>query len=284
MNENNTSAKRRYIVRHIVIATALFAAFGLIAGKLLFPALSSDTSIPGPPVHATSVELVRIVDGDTIVVRTTDGREERVRYIGMDAPEYDARSGAGQAFGAEARDANEALLGNGPFTLALDREHRDRYDRLLAYVYSGDEFVNAQLVRDGLAHVLIIPPNDKHADLLLDLQTEALTDGKGFWGAATGHVVDWRDAAEHIDEAATVEGVVTRTHKDPDSGITFLNFSANIRQDFTVIISEVYGERFPKPPESAYSGHRVRVSGLIESYEGQPQIAVQIPQQIEVLD
>lgn len=285
MNEQKRStSKRSYILRHIVIALGLFALFAVIAGVFLFPAASSDPTIPGPPVHATPVELIRIVDGDTIVIRMGDGRQETVRYVGLDAPEYDVRSGAGQAFGKEALDANERWLGSGPLTVALDREHRDRYDRLLAYVYSGTEFVNARLVQDGLAQVLVIPPNEKHLELLLRLQLEALEAERGLWGEAKANIVDWQDAAAHIDEAATIEGVITRTHKDAESGITFLNFSSNIRQHFTVIISEVYGERFPNPPESNYSGHRVRVTGLVQSFQGQPQIAVQIPEQIEVLD
>lgn len=276
--------KRRYALRHIAVVFMLFAVVAVGAGKLLAPTSSTDISIPARPLHATPVTLVRVIDGDTVVVRLADGREETVRYTGIDAPEFNPRTGGGQAFGRLARDANENLLGSGPLWLGLDREHRDQYGRLLAYVYTETDFVNAALVRDGLARVLVIPPNEKHLDLLLQLQAEALDAGRGLWGAAADNVVDWQDAAAHIDSAATVEGVITRTHKDADSGITFLNFSTNIRQQFVVIISETYESRFPRPPESNYSGHRVRVSGLIESYEGQPQIAVQIAEQIEVLD
>lgn len=283
MNEQRKSAKRRYIARHMAIALGLFAAFALGVGTLWAPP-ATELVIPGPPVHATPVDLVRVIDGDTIVVRTGDGREETVRYIGIDAPEYNPRSHVDQQFGQAALAANAAALDEGSLTLALDREHRDRYDRLLAYVYAGDVFVNARLVQEGLARVLVIPPNDKHLDVLLALQAEALAAERGLWGAARANPVDWRAAKAHIDRAAAVEGVVTRTHKDPNSGITFLNFSRNIREDFVVIVSEVYGERFPKPPESNYSGQRVRVLGLVESYNGQPQIAVQIPEQIEVLD
>lgn len=281
MKEHNAPSKRRYALRHIATAIGIFAAFAAVAGTLLRPAAPA---VPGPPVHATSVQLVRVIDGDTIVVRTSDGGEETVRYIGMDTPEYDGRTGTGQDLGLEAREANDGLLRNRALSLALDREHRDRFGRLLAYVYAGDEFVNATLVQQGLARVLVIPPNDKHLDLLLRLQAEALKEERGLWGIARANPVPWQEAAQHIDRAAVVEGVVTRTHKDPASGITFLNFSANIREDFVVIVSEPYAERFPKPVESNYSGHRVRVAGLVESFQGQPQIAVQIPEQIEVLD
>lgn len=276
--------KRRYTLRNIAVALVFIAAVAVGAAKLLLPPASNDVAIPARPLHATPVTLVRVVDGDTIVVRLSDGREERVRYIGIDAPEYDARTDTGQAFGQEAHNANAELLGNGPLWLALDREHRDRFGRLLAYVYTDTDFVNAALIRDGLAHVLVIEPNVKHMDLLLQLQAEALAAGHGLWGAAAANIVDWRDATGHIDTAATVEGVIVRTHKDSNSGMTFLNFSTNIREHFVAIVSEQYGQRFPRPPESNYSGRRVRVRGLVESHEGQPQIAVQIYEQIEVLD
>lgn len=276
--------KRRYALRHIAIVLILFASVAVGAGKLLAPPASTDIPIPARPLHATQVSLVRVIDGDTVVVRLADGRQETVRYTGIDTPEFDAHTEKGQAFGRAARDANAALLGNGPLWLGLDREHRDPYGRLLAYVFTSTDFVNATLVREGLARVLAVPPNEKHLDLLLQLQTEALEADRGLWGAAADNVVDWRDAHRHIDNVATVAGVITRSHKDAESGITFLNFSPNIREHFVVIVSETYGDRFPRPPESTYSGRRVRVSGLIESFAGQPQIAVQIAEQIEVLD
>lgn len=270
-------------MRHIAIALLLFAAAAGVFTWLSFP-LTKELDIPERPVHATEVSLVRIVDGDTIVVRTDDGKEETVRYIGIDAPEYDQSTGRGQAFGRQAHDANATLLKDGPVWVGLDREHRDQYGRLLAYVYSDTDFVNAVLVRDGLAQVLAVPPNERHLDLLLQLQAEALQAGRGLWGEAKANIIDWQDAPSHIDDVATVEGVVVRAHKDEASGITFLNFSADVGRDFVAIISAPYEKQFPKPPQSFYPGKRVRVVGLVQSYEGQPQIAVQIPGQIEVLD
>lgn len=75
----------------------------------------------------------------------------------MDTPERDE-----PCFYA-AYAANEKLLEDGPLTLEFDVERRDRYGRLLAYVYAGKTFVNLALVRQGFAKELTIPPNDRHA-------------------------------------------------------------------------------------------------------------------------
>ncbi len=109
-------------------------------------------------------KLVRVVDGDTIVVRFR-GAEERLRYIGIDTPERDER-----CFVAATR-ANEKLLEGGPLTLEFDREMRDRFGRLLAYVRAGKTFVNLELVKRGFAEPLTIQPNDRHALLLTAAST-----------------------------------------------------------------------------------------------------------------
>jgi micrococcal nuclease len=65
----------------------------------------------------------------------------------------------------------------------FDRERRDVYGRLLAYVYAGSRFVNAALVRDGYARTLTIPPNTAHAGLFGRLADKAGRAGRGLWGA-----------------------------------------------------------------------------------------------------
>jgi micrococcal nuclease len=133
--------------------------------------------------------LERVIDGDTIVV-DLDGRSERVRYIGMDTPETVKPDTPVQCFGPAAHDLNARLLGSAGarVTLRFDRELRDRYGRLLAYVYRARDglFVNAQLVRDGAARTLPISPNTAHAGELAQLQDGARTARDGLWGACGG--------------------------------------------------------------------------------------------------
>ena len=92
-----------------------------------------------------------------------DGREEDVRYIGVDTPETVKPDTPVQCFGPQASRFNHALVEHRRVRLVFGVERRDVYGRLLAYVYLGGRFVNAELVRRGLARTLTIPPNDRFA-------------------------------------------------------------------------------------------------------------------------
>jgi micrococcal nuclease len=131
--------------------------------------------------------VVRVVDGDTVEVQV-GGREETVRLIGIDTPEtVDPRSPV-ECFGAEASDRSKALLPEGTeVRLVADVEPRDRYDRLLAYVYRDDgTFVNLALVEDGYASVLTYPPNVAHVDEFTAAAARAREEGRGLWAACGG--------------------------------------------------------------------------------------------------
>jgi micrococcal nuclease len=135
-----------------------------------------------------TAEVVRVVDGDTLLVRI-DGAEERVRLLGIDTPEsVDPRSPV-DCFGPEASAATEALLPAGTrVTLVRDVEARDRYGRLLAYVHRADDgtFVNLALAEQGYASVLTYPPNVAHTDELVAAAARAREAGLGLWGACGG--------------------------------------------------------------------------------------------------
>jgi micrococcal nuclease len=136
------------------------------------------------PSRATlgRAQVLRVVDGDTIRVRL-DGRTERVRYIGIDTPESVKPGTAVQCFAKRASAANAALVGGRSVRLVADVEQRDRYGRLLAYVYREPDgaFVNARLVRDGYARTLTIAPNVAHARELADLARVARREHRGLW-------------------------------------------------------------------------------------------------------
>ena len=144
------------------------------------------SSEPSGPVDA---RVTHVVDGDTIDVAMADGDEESVRYMGIDTPETVKPDTPVQCGGPEAHDANERLVGGRTVTLRFDAERRDVYGRLLAYVYlpgrAGGHplFVNAELVRRGLARTLTIPPNDSFAALYARLAARAGAAGRGLWGS-----------------------------------------------------------------------------------------------------
>jgi micrococcal nuclease len=127
----------------------------------------------------------RVVDGDTIYVRSGGTRED-VRLLGIDTPEtVDPRRPVG-CYGPQASAFTKHLLTGRRVRLVYDRELRDRYGRYLAYVYleGGREvFVNARLVALGFARTLSIPPNTRYADQLAELESEASLAGRGLWSS-----------------------------------------------------------------------------------------------------
>jgi len=140
--------------------------------------LEQDSAPPGQGV------VTRVVDGDTVHV-ALDGADETVRYIGVDTPESVKPNTPVQCFAKAASAANERLVDGQRVRIVYDAERRDRYGRLLAYVYrAGDgAFVNAALVRDGYARPLTIPPNVRFAERFAALAREAREARRGLWRA-----------------------------------------------------------------------------------------------------
>jgi micrococcal nuclease len=124
----------------------------------------------------------RVIDGDTVEVRL-GGVEEDVRYIGVDTPETVKPDTPVQCFGPQASSFNHHLVEHRRVRLVFGVERRDVYGRLLAYVYLDGRFVNAELIRRGLARTLTIPPNDRFAGRLKRLEIAAARAGRGLWGA-----------------------------------------------------------------------------------------------------
>jgi micrococcal nuclease len=155
----------------------VFAAFAAIGGGLL-------SRGGGPSERALAGHVTRVVDGDTVHVRL-GGRDETVRYIGIDTPESVKPGTPVQCFAEAASARNRRLVAGRDVTLRTVAEARDRYGRLLAYVYRrGDGlFVNAELVREGFATILTIPPNVAHAAELRRLERAARQARRGLWHA-----------------------------------------------------------------------------------------------------
>jgi len=166
-------------MRRLVIALAVVFAAALAGGGVAQFGGSPDR----PERDAGRARVLRVVDGDTILVRL-DGRRERVRYIGIDTPESVAPDQPVECHGPAAARENRRLVDGRTVTLSTDVEPRDRFGRLLAYVRRASDglFVNAELVRRGFASTLRIPPNVRHAATFASLQREARRARRGLWG------------------------------------------------------------------------------------------------------
>jgi len=142
----------------------------------------SSGRVPATGAKELRGEVSRVVDGDTIEVEI-GGAEDDVRLIGVDTPESVKPGEPVQCFGLEASEFTKDLLEGEDVRLEFDRERRDVYDRLLAYVYLRDLFVNAELVSEGYARTLEIEPNTAHAEQLARLEQQAGAAGRGLWGS-----------------------------------------------------------------------------------------------------
>lgn len=128
----------------------------------------------GSQVFSKAIKVKEVIDGDTIVLQSG----EHVRYVGIDTPERE------QPFYQEAKDLNQKLVEGKEIRIEFDVQKKDKYGRTLAYVYVGETFVNAELIRNGLANLYTIPPNVKHTDYFLKLQSEAKEKKLGIWSEA----------------------------------------------------------------------------------------------------
>ena len=132
------------------------------------------TSSDNSNISSELYKVVRVVDGDTLII-DYNGTEERVRLIGVDTPEsVHPDEEKNTEFGTTASNFSKELL--------TDKQERDQYGRILAYVYLDDVMVNKILLEEGYAKVATYPPNVKYVDDFTAIQEEARNNKKGLWG------------------------------------------------------------------------------------------------------
>ena len=160
----------------------------ILALAVVVSACTGSPGREGPvPLKAgpSHVPVTKVTDGDTIHV-TYQGRDERVRLIGVDTPEVPWYGGHGECFGPEAGRYTSSRLAGATVRLDFDIGLRDRYGRLLAYVYVGDELFNLTLVRLGYARADPVPPDTRMAAAFATAQADAHASERGLWSACPG--------------------------------------------------------------------------------------------------
>ena len=161
------------------------------------------------------VKVIRAVDGDTIEIEGG----EKVRYIGIDTPEtVDPRKPV-QCFGIEASKKNKELVEGKIVRLEKDIADRDKYNRLLRYIYVGDTFINLELVKQGFAYSYSYPPDIKYQDQFVKAQQEAREAKRGLWNAcptdprvnpsATPQISNPAPAAQNSPSGCTIKGNIS---------------------------------------------------------------------------
>jgi micrococcal nuclease len=149
----------------------------------------SVTPSPSPTPSAPTGIVTEVVDGDTIRVELPTGAET-VRIIGIDTPEVVHPSQPEACFGAEATAYAKKALDGETVTLETDptQDERDKYDRLLAHVYVGDELYAASAIAGGYGIHYVYEAPSSHADELDAAAAAAKADGRGIWASCDGRV------------------------------------------------------------------------------------------------
>jgi len=132
------------------------------------------------PANQGYVRVIKVHDGDTVSV-VFKKKKEKVRLIGIDAPELMQRP-----WGSKAKKRLNELLNAAGWRVILefDVEKTDKYGRLLGYLITAEgSILNVRMVRDGYAVLLTIPPNIKYVDTLREAQNEARQHRRGIWGS-----------------------------------------------------------------------------------------------------
>jgi micrococcal nuclease len=137
-------------------------------------------STPASTISETTYLVTRIIDGDTVEI-LYNSEKEKVRLIGIDTPETVKPDTPVEPFGKEASDFTKSTLLDKYVSLEFDEQERDRYGRLLAYLYIEGEMFNEILLEEGLAHVSTFPPNTKYVDTFIETESTAKNNKVGMW-------------------------------------------------------------------------------------------------------
>ncbi|RUS44898.1 thermonuclease family protein [Cohnella sp. AR92] len=165
------------------------------------PTQDEDTTSPVKSLIAAKV--TKVIDGDTMKVRINGSKNiETIRLLLVDTPEtVDPDIAYPQPYGKEASDFAKSTLSGQDVNIELDVSERDKYGRLLCYLYVGDKLFNEMLLEQGLARVAyVFQPNTKYVDQFLAIQAIAQSSGLGIWS-----VENYAQADGFHPEVMTIE-------------------------------------------------------------------------------
>ena len=266
-----------YDMRHAILTCRILAI-------AIFAAVTTSVCAESPVNRASQkvYTVSNVIDGDTVDI--TNG--PRIRYIGINTPEtMDKKNGrwvlSPEAYAREARDLNVKLVQGKKIKLEFDETKKDKYGRVLAYVYADDKMVNAEMVRQGLATTYTFPPNIKYLDILVEAQDEARRNRRGLWEQVK--VIEPAEAKDHIKEVQIVKGTVTQVR--PSYGRLLFTFASDKENPFSAIIFETSIPVFERKginPAKDYTGKTVSITGKIESRSMGPRMVIDNPAMIHV--
>lgn len=242
-----------------------------------------------PLIEGETGIVESIVDGDTLFLESG----LKVRLSALQAPKLPLGRPHVKAWplSSQSKDALIELALGKNVILFYGGLQRDRHDRALAQVFllgpSGEKevWLQEEMIRRGMGRVYTWPDTWQDSERLLNAEKEARRDKRGIWA----HEFYWirgpepNALAQDMDSFQIVEGIVTSTAKVKDK--VFLNFGADYRTDFTILVDKQGQSRFKKVglDPRTLEGARVRVRGWLELENG-PMIILNHTERLEILD
>lgn len=245
-----------------------------------FAAAASDCRLPA----ATSQQAVDFVyDGDTI--RLHDGT--RLRLVGINTPEVAHKDKPGEPRGDEARARLQQIIDDaGEIGIAAAADSRDRYNRLLAYIYDQQgRDIQRILLAEGLAFAVSVPPNLAHVPCYFDVEQQARRQRRGLW-SEDGYRPLSLPASPADGGFMLVQGKVTRVGNSRKS--IWLNFSPGdakqARAGLSVRVAKSDLAGFKTLDPATLQGKTITARGWVSFYKKEPVLRVRHEASLQVLD
>jgi len=251
----------------------------LVVAALALPAAAVADALKAGPTALVNA----VVDGDTVVLAEPALGATQVRLVGIQAPKLPL----GRAdfpvwpLAEDSRQALAALVLGKRVALSFGGADKDRHGRLLAHLRLGDgAWVQGRMLGLGMARVYSFADNRAMVAEMLAIERDARAARRGIWGHPFYAVRGAGETARDVGTFQLVEGRVVKAAKVKST--VYLNFGADWRSDFTVVIDAGARRLFKKSGVDplGFEGRDVRVRGWLKAFNG-PMIAVSHPEQIE---
>jgi len=232
-------------------------------------------------IFISNAVVKEVIDGDTI--RLADG--SLIRYIGVNTPEIREKVNnkwkyKPYRFSEEAKAYNKSLVLGKNVRLQYDIQKKDKFNRILCYVYLDDIMVNTKILEEGYGIISLRPPNLKYVDLFVKSQEKAINNKKGLW-KDNSKVISPRQAKPYIGRIARVRGQIKDITGNDDvavlafkgGGLFLVVFIPNIRlfEEENILMNSLVGKT-------------IEAYGIIKEYNNNLEIIIDHPCQLKIIE
>lgn len=266
---------KRNLIKAIFILLVFLAFLGLFVKRFEQPRGKIASSLG--PTREEGIVII-VYDGDTIKVRFKDGLLKKVRLIGIDAPEIGDQRENVKFWAQMARRFAFFYLFRKQVRLSYDWQLEDKYERLLAYVWTEEGLFNDFIIREGYAFVFLkFPYRKDYQEKFKRSEEYARKNKRGLWKEEDFPQIQVHETKYHLGRILKV-GYKCSTLETKRQ---FL-FLHSPDKEFSALIPKENLSQFPDSKD--YLNKNLLITGFLEEYRGQPQIIVYFPHQVKIID